>query len=107
MLIVQTDADTASTSTNSTSLELEKTGSLIVPIEEYLRKVEPEYRQLTRDHSLSGFPDLFKPIKVENDGETTVPELVTSRPIRIFTSLYKAKYENVLKEAKEKGKLVN
>lgn len=104
VVIIQADNETTPV---DVAVEPEKTGSLIVPLEQYLDKIEPEYHSIAKTHRQTGFPDLFKPAKVDNDKESVVSELITSRPIRIFTALHKARYEKLLKEVEDKSKLSN
>lgn len=76
--------------------------SLIVPLEDYVRTISPDYAQLSKEYRLGSFPDLFEIRGLENDKESTVPALAVSRPVKVFTALYEAKFKSILEEEKKK-----
>lgn len=77
-------------------------GSVVIPFDEYLETVGPEQIQLTKQHNVTGYPDLFTVRGLKNDKDSTVPALVFSRPVKIFTALYEAKFKSILQQTKNK-----
>lgn len=76
--------------------------SLIVPLEDYVRTISPDYAQLSKEYRLGSFPDLFEIRGLENDKESTVPALAISRPVKVLTALYEAKFKSILEEKRKK-----
>lgn len=80
-----------------------KTKSLISTLEEYERKLESDYNTLPQETQLETFPELFQIRNVENDKDSTVPILVISRPLRIFTALYEANFKSMLEKERKRS----
>lgn len=82
---------------------VEKTGSLVVPLEEYTALYSSEHESLLREYRMGQFPDLFSIKNITNDDvESLVPALRSSRPVKIFAALYEAKFKSDLKKSKNK-----
>jgi len=101
---IQNDKDVTSLDSKAETI---KTGSLIVPIEDYLETIAPEHFHLTSEHKIGSYPELFQIRGLENDRASTVPELNISKPVKMFTALYKANIESILTKAKERQKQTN